>query len=129
MKTNLLLTIVSFIGISCNSNHDLDGYWKVDSDFYKATYHIQEVDNQTKAHIVSYNDGTTKYTSETRPNQFLFNNLKKKDDVYVDAISGATKTSSKGNTNHIRIKHKDTLEVTTYLMNKPLTEFWIRTTK
>lgn len=129
MKTPFVFLCLLAITISCSSSEDIDGYWSVKNDFYKATYLIDEFNNKKKALVVSYNDGTTAYTKDSKPNQFLFQNLKKKDGGYVDAVSGATKTSDKQTLNRIDPVSKDTLEVTTYISGKPLKEHWIRTTK
>lgn len=125
MKTPILILVLITL-ISCSNQEEINGYWSVQSDFYKAVYHINDFDNTKKAEIISYNDGTTKYNKHTKPNQYLFSNLKKRDKSYVDLVSGATKITS--NTNQIKIIHPDTLEITTYLHNTPLTELWIKTT-
>ena len=128
MKTICILLVFISLITSCNFNSDINGTWMINNDYYKATYRIYDEDNCKKALIVSYNDGTTKFSSKTKPNQYVFSNLKEQNGVYIDAISGATKTTAPTHTNHIKIKHKDTLEVTSYIMNKPLIEFWIKST-
>ena len=49
--------------------------------------------------------------------------IKQKDGLYIDAISGATITKKEL---VIKQKNEDTLEVTTYIRNKPLKELWIK---
>lgn len=129
MNTRLLILISFLSFLSCKTDENIDGFWKVKSEFYRATYHVHNVDHSKKAQVIAYSDGTSSYTDHERPNQYVFNNLKQQEGVYVDAISGATKTSSLEHSNHIRVKHKDTIEVTTFIMGKPLKELWIRTTK
>lgn len=129
MKTRAVIFFLFTLILSCSSSDELNGYWTVKSNFYKATYLIGEFNEQKGVLIVSYNDGSTVYTNKTRPNQFVFKNLIKKDETYVDAISGATTTASDDSLNHIRHIHSDTIEVTTFLFGKPLKELWIRTTK
>lgn len=124
----ILLVCIPWL-TSCNSNNEINGTWTINNDYYNATYRIYDEDNSKKALIIAYNDGTTKYSSQTRPNQYAFKNLKEKEGVYVDAVSGATKQTTSENTNHIIPKHKDTLEVVTFLFGKPLKEIWTRTTR
>lgn len=129
MKTPLAILLTVSMLIACSTNDRINGYWTVKSTFYKATYLIGQFNHQKGALIVSYNDGTTAYTKETRPNQYVFKNLIKKEEGYVDAISGATKTTSNKPLDHLQLIHEDTLEVITYLFGKPLKELWIRTTE
>lgn len=67
------------------------------------------------------------YMKQELNKDIFLNNLKFKNDVFVDAISGATQTNSENLT--IKIKHKDTLEVTSYIRHKPLVEIWTRKQK
>lgn len=114
--------------LSCNKDTKaLLGTWKVDSKFYRATYNIVEVDGDLKAEVIYYNDDTT-ILRQNKDNPFyLFHNLNYKDDASIDAVSGATKTKSQPI--FLKLKHKDTLEVTTYFSTKPLKEIWIKTRK
>ena len=71
-----------------------------------------------------YNDDTTVLHKTNTDKDIFLHDLKYKNDVYVDAISGATKTTSKSLT--IKIKHQDTLEITSYIRHQPLIETWTR---
>ena len=103
------------------------GLWKVDSKFYKATCEIVEEANTLKGLVIYYNDDTTVYRyEEGQPKKYFFNNLKEKDSVYVDAIAGATKTENSNEVVTLNLLSKDTLEVTTHIMQKPLKEIWVR---
>lgn len=124
-KITIILCLLVF---SCSKNSEtLLGTWKVDSKFYRATYNIVEVDGDLKAEVIYYNDDTTVLRQNKAAPFYLFHNLKYQDDHSLDAISGATKT--KAQPVFIKLKHKDTLEVTTYLSKKPLKEIWIKTQK
>lgn len=122
-------TVAFFILItfcSCNeSTNDIHGTWTVDSKFYRATCNITETNDAVKGQVLYYNDDTTVYTyNEGEAKNYFFNNIKVKNGGYVDAISGATKTGEQLVT--LKLRHKDTLDITRYVMNKPLKETWIR---
>ncbi len=127
MKKMLLLVILSIL-FSCDKKENpLIGTWKVDSKFYKATCNILEKDDYIKGLVLYYNDDTTIYKyEEGKPKNYFFKNLKEKEDGYVDAISGATQIKTAEETVKLKLISEDTLEVTTYIMNKPLKETWIR---
>lgn len=111
---------------SCSTQIDkqIIGIWQVQSKFYKATYKIETQDNRLIGKVLYYNDGTTiLYETGTDKDIFL-KNLKYKNNSYIDAVSGATKTTSESLI--IKIKHKDTLEVTSYIRHQPLIEIWTR---
>lgn len=117
----LILTI-----ISCKHDYTaIQGVWRVDSPFYKATYQINEHDGKQKCAVINYNDGTSKYSNDSAKPYFLYKNIKysKNQYVEVDGMSGAT---VKAGQTEFRLLHKDTLQVTTYLHKKPLKEQWIR---
>ena len=128
MNKIILLTIIIFCSCSKKKNPIL-GTWKVKSNFYKATCKILEEDKNIKGLVLFYDDNTTVYKySANKPKKYFFNNLKGKSNSYIDATSGATKTRKLDTTN-LTLIHKDTLEITTYTMNKPLKEIWIRNNK
>ena len=103
------------------------GIWKVDSKFYKATCEILEENDTVKGVVLYYNDNTTKYKHEVgAPKSYFFNDIKEKNGTYIDAISGATKIENNNKTATLHLLSKDTLEITTYIMNKPLKEIWTR---
>ncbi len=112
---------------SCSGRkNQLLGTWNLASKFYRATYEIVEDGGKLKAKVLYYNDDTTVYRYDEQTPQYLFSDLKEKENRYIDAVSGATNTK----TNHpnIKIISQDSLEVTTYLMNKPIQEIWVRKT-
>lgn len=119
----ILLFAVLIFGCSKKPQH-LYGKWKLISSFYDATYNIIEQDDSIKAQILYYNDGTTQYAFDKKEPWYQFTNLKHKKNQYVDAIAGATKTGTQGIS--IESVHKDTLEVTSYILHKPLVEKWYR---
>jgi major membrane immunogen (membrane-anchored lipoprotein) len=123
-----IIVLACILLCACGKNTEaLLGTWKVQSKFYRATYNIVEVDNELKAEVVYYNDDTTVLRQNEETPFYLFHNLKFQDDHSIDAISGATKT--KEQPVFLKLKHKDTLEVTTYISNQPLKEIWIKTQK
>lgn len=76
--------------------------------------------------VLYYNDGTSKYTYNEKKPYYIFTGLQKGNGIYVDAVTGATSSNQTQKTLEIEKKHLDTLEVTTYIRNKPLKEIWIR---
>ena len=115
---------------SCSSqkglNDDLFGTWIVSSKFYKATCEILKEDGQVKGKILFYDNGTLRhYHSKNKP-YYFFQNLIEKDQIYVDAVSGATQTKLDNTNLTIEVIHKDTLKVTTFIQKQPIQEFWIR---
>lgn len=124
MKRALLLLTCSLFIFCSKKEHKIIGLWNVKSNYYKATYKIEQQSNKLVGRVIYYNDGTTVlHETKTDKDLFLFD-LKLKKDTYIDAVSGATNT--KKQTTSIKLKHNDTLEVTSYIMKKPLIETWIR---
>lgn len=120
-----LILIISLC--SCYRQYnDIKGEWKVNSKFYHATYQIIEEDDNLNGLVLYYNDGTTKYTYDGTKRRYVFTGLKKEKNQYVDGISGATSKNSTPKSIEIKSKSEDTLEVTTYIMDKPLLEIWTR---
>lgn len=128
MKLYVILTLSLLTFLACrHSGTALVGHWKVHSQFYQSTCQIYEDGRYLKGLILSYHDGTSTYHHAEESQRFLFENLKEKDGVYVDGISGAT-TMADDETPllSIELKSKDSLLVTTYIMNQPQTELWTR---
>ncbi|MBA6157318.1 DUF2147 domain-containing protein [Tenacibaculum sp. S7007] len=124
MKKTLLSLIVLLTACSTQIDKQVLGTWNVQSNFYKATYKIEKQGKKLIGKVLYYNDDTT-VLHETKTDKDIFlHDLKYKNEVYVDAISGATNTVSEKLT--IKVKHKDTLEVTSYINKKPLIENWTR---
>ena len=137
-KYLLMLGLVGLI--TCTSktplqqNNSITGVWQVESKFYAATYKIEQHQRSLQAQVLFYDDGTTRYQYQQGKKHFLFENLKRKKkskkELYLDGNSGATK--KEGNTHKISSKFKlkpispDILEVTSYVMQQPLTEHWVR---
>lgn len=105
------------------------GEWRANSAFYQATYEIIAEEDHWNGQVLYYHDGTTKYRYDGRGKRYLFTGLKKSDGQYIDGISGATATGNQLKSIEINKKHEDTLEVTTYVMNKPIVEIWTRKNK
>lgn len=124
-KVFFFLAITTVL-LSCkDKKNELLGTWSVNSKFYKAICFITETEERIKGQVLYYNDDTTVYNyEEGTTKNYFFNNIKEQKNEFVDAISGATKTGEQQI--KLKLRHKDTLEVTTYIVNKPLTETWIR---
>jgi len=122
----LILLGVFIMMTACKSSNDfaITGKWHLKSAFYKASYKIFNEENELKAYLLSYDDGTSVYTYCGKKKHFLFQSLKKKKGRLVDATSGASQQENPKIS--LELLHTDTLLVTTYLMNKPLKEIWIR---
>lgn len=126
MKKYLFGLSIFIIGCNLKIDNRILGTWKVQSNYYDATYKIEKQGKKLIGKVIYYNDGTT-ILRETKTQKDVFlKNLKYKNNIFIDAVSGATKTNS--NYVSIKVNHKDTLEVTSYIMNKPLIEFWIKST-
>ncbi|UTW61771.1 FMN-binding protein [bacterium SCSIO 12741] len=110
---------------SCDSpDSNLFGKWRVESKYYKATYHIVEDEGKIEGRVLYYNDGTTLIQEEGKPSKFLFRDLKEQDGVYVDGISGATNTTNKHWS--LSLKHKDTIEAREHFGDQSSSEIWVR---
>lgn len=106
------------------------GKWKTNSNYYSAVYQIEKIGDDFQAQILSYNDGTTKYKFDGQNPKFLFTNLQEnKNKYFVDGTSGATKTENIKPKYEIACIGNDSLKVTSFLLNKPLTEIWTRLTQ
>ena len=128
MKKCLLLVIIPLFFYTCSPTEDqLSGDWELISRFYQGIYQIKKEDNKWNALVLYYNDGTTKYKYDGSKKHYAFKGLTNKDSSYVDGISAATtSTYDKPKTIEINKRSEDTLEVTTYSMNKPIVELWVR---
>lgn len=127
MKKTILLTLFITVFSCGKTDNPLLGLWKVNSKFYKATCQILEENNEVKGLVLYYNDDTTVYSyKDGQDKNYFFNNIKKHDNVYIDAVSGATKTEKSNDLVTLNLISKDTLEVKTYLMKKPIKEIWIK---
>ncbi len=127
MKKALFISIAIIVFSCTKKESSIIGIWKVDSKFYKATCEILEENGVMKGVVLYYNDNTTVYRHEEgQEKSYFFKNIKEKDGTYIDAISGATKTENSSKTATLQLISKDTIEITTYIMNKPLKEIWIR---
>ncbi|WP_299628228.1 hypothetical protein [uncultured Tenacibaculum sp.] len=124
MKQFLLIITIILTACSTKIDQRVFGIWKTNSNYYKATYKIEKVNKKIIGKLLYYNDGTT-VLHETKTKKDIFiKDLKYKNQCYVDAVSGATKTATQNY--KIKVKHNDTLEVTTYIRNTPLIETWTR---
>lgn len=119
----LLIMLIS----SCHKQDVLVGEWKINSQFYSATYQIEEEGNGLNGLVLFYDDGTTTYVHEDAKPRYAFTGLKKNSgSQYVDGVSGATTKNSTPKSIEIKRRSHDTLEVTTYMMKQSLTEIWTR---
>ncbi len=126
MKKGLVFLMMFGFLFCTQKPKELIGIWEVKSPHYRATYAIEEYNNRIVGKIQYYNDDTYVYKGTGTEKDIFLHKIKRKDSVYIDAISGATMTKK-----DLVIKQKspDTLEVTTYIRNKPLKEFWIKKKK
>lgn len=124
MKQISAVLLILLLGCSSKIDERVIGVWQVQSKFYQATYRIEKEGKKLIGKVIYYNDDTTILKKTDTDKDIFLSNLKYKDDIYINAISGATQTNSESLT--IKIKHKDTLEVTSYIRHKPLVEIWTR---
>lgn len=109
---------------SCQSKTDkILGEWKVISLNYKAKYSFVKEDGETKARVMSYNDGTSRYKWDTNMKWYLSQNIEESDGHFVDATSGATNTTE--NISFHLIK-EDTMLVKFMSYNQIVQEVWIK---
>ena len=123
MKKSVFLFSL-FFAISCTSKPtELIGVWEVNTPYHKAVYSIEKEESNIVGKIQYYNDHTFIYESTGTSKDIFLHRLKRKDSIYVDAISGATQTNYEW---VLQRKHQDTLYVTQYIHHKPLQEIWIK---
>lgn len=126
-----LSLILLLLVTSCTDIKDpLEGEWEVRSRFFKARYEIFREDDQLKGLVLFYDDGTTKYNYDGAKRYYVYQNLIKKDSIYVDAVSGATQVKEDHKMiDHIKLIGNDTLQMVTYMMNRPIIDVWVRKQK
>ncbi len=127
MRAGFVLIVI--LGISsCNQTPNLlEGSWSVSSDFYKANYRITKQGRMHHALILMYDDGTTRFKHDPLNPNYLFKSLRSRNDgIYVDAISGATKSKNTQANFRISQINIDTLFVDQYIKGKPISEVWVR---
>jgi len=127
MKTLIQISLlIVILCTSCQSDSDaILGTWHVKSNYYKATYKIAEENGAITGTVLYYNDGTSIITSSDSAPRYVFKNLIKKDNQFVDAVSGATITNENEKFS-LQLIDSNTIETTSYLRNKPLKEIWKR---
>jgi hypothetical protein len=122
MKNLLLILLIALSGCSKPQN-EIVGVWQPKSKFYSATYQLELQNNQLVGKVIYYDDGTTTYKQTGTEKDIFLKNVTYKNDEFVDSFSGATTPNPDITLKHI---HKDTLKVSTKILNSVLTEFWIR---
>lgn len=134
MKTSTLFfgaftAVAMIILISCqHSNQDaLIGQWKVSTQAFQAVYQIQPGESGYDCQVVSYNDGTKRYSKESKKRPFVFKNIDLQQASQIDGSSGATKSrGSVSNSHKIRVINENQLEVVSTIMNQKKVELWTR---
>lgn len=125
MKTLFKLTV--FFLLSCQSHNyeELNGKWRVDSPYYKATYVIHHEDAKQKCEVFRYDDGTSSYHKRAESPYYLFEKVYHKNgQLYgVDGLSGATVMSDRY---LLDLVSDDTMQVTSYINDRQIKENWIR---
>lgn len=101
------------------------GEWRISNKYYKAHYLIKEENKETVGQVLYYNDGTTFYKFEGGEKRYTFQNLIKKDSLFVDGVTGATSASDDSNLS-IKIVNETKLEVKKSVMNQKVTEYWYK---
>lgn len=124
MKKTLILYLLIIISCSSKIDESILGTWQVKSKYHQATYKIEKQGKKLVGKLLYYNDNIKVLEATNTDKDIFLKNLKNKNGIYVDAISGATITEKKNI--EIRIKNEDTLAVTRYIMHQPLKEFWTR---
>ena len=118
-----------FAVIACSNENDVIlGTWEVNNNSYRASYEIVKDGQGFSGEVLHYDDGTTQYSQQKDNQRYVFQNAQKEDSIYVDGISGASKKTENAPAKSIslKVKHKDTLEVTSYILNHPIKELWTR---
>ena len=141
----LFFLFFAVVFCSCNTGgNDIIGEWDLKSKYLRSKYKFEKKDGKTIARLLYYNDDTTilRDAKGTNDKYVVFKNIKYKGDhVFyevkekkvseekkTDAVSGETKKMEKGQPS-FELKHKDTMEMKTFVGSKPLVQLWIRTKK
>lgn len=109
--------IILFLACSTEIDQRILGVWQVKDTYYTAEYQIEYRNKKLVGRILYYNDNTTILKATETDEDIFLNNLKYKKGIFVDAVSGATKT----NTAQLKILNEDSLEATFYLNNNETT--------
>ncbi len=118
------LLMVLFVWSCADRCEDISGTWKVLSPYYNASFQIQDINGELKCAVLTYDDGTSRFDNRGKSPYYLANELKCEDGIYIDGVSGATALNKNSLT--INKLSTDTLSVTSFIMNKPLKEYWIK---
>lgn len=123
-----LLAFIALVTFGCTpQKSSLEGIWQANDRFSKATYYISAQRQGLKVQVLSYDDGTSSYTYKGGKKQYFAQYLRRQKQQYVDGMSGATqKQTGKTARKRLQVKNQDTLEVTTYVVNQPIKEYWVR---
>lgn len=127
MRAGLTLIGILCLATSCShSSNSIEGKWVVSSLFHKATYEIVKHGKTHSALILMYDDGTTKFNHDPSKPNYLFKSMRKRKGIYVDAMSGATKSKNPKNGFQISARNIDTLQVDQFIKGKSISEVWTR---
>lgn len=122
-KTYLILITVFFSSCLKSPDERIFGDWKVANNYYTADYKIERTERGITAKVMYYDDGTTILKATHSDQDIYIPSLHYKDGEYVDAVSGATQQTP---SIRIKIRNTDSLDVTKYVMHKPIKEYWTR---
>ena len=125
----LPIILMLFVLSACREKHDgIIGRWTVKTSYYSANYKIFQDNDGFHCLVLSYNDGTKRYSFKKGDLYYYFKGLKWQEDKYVDGVSGATSDKKQKSTGmfSIEIIDADKLEVTSRLAGKPKKEIWKR---
>lgn len=118
MKRYVLILFAWFF--SCSSTTDsILGIWETKSKYYDGTYKITKAENLFVGTVLNYDDGVRKYTYDIHNKEYVFKNVSKVDGKYTNSLM-------KSDFIELIQIDENKLKVTTHVLGKPLTEFWIR---
>jgi|GEM_PF-2358536 len=109
--------------VACQQQGQLsqfEGDWKVLSNHHNAKYRVESDGKALNAFVLKYNDGTTRYTFDTKDTHFVFKRIST-----IDATTGATVTGD-GNSTSLQSPDMDTLILQTTSNNTTTTEILYR---
>ncbi len=123
MKKWSLIFLVLIL-TSCGQDAErLLGDWKVNSQYYKATYQFAEEEGEIIAKVLYYNDGTSKYHWNKREPWLLSSKIEQDKPFFVDASTGATQQISQIK---FQLLAKDSLEMSMTAFNGVSKEIWTK---
>lgn len=118
MKKLVFCVLLMFMSCS-ESPPTIEGVWNVRSEYYNAQYKITVDDGEYTGTVISYDDGTRKYSYDVHNKSYVFKQVTLNNGYFTNELNTSDPI-------YISQVNRNTLQVSSYILGKRLTEQWLR---